>query len=135
MQITRKRRVDAHVDMVPMIDGLLQLFILLMMNMSFVAAAVQLELPKASPDDSQSQSSADSVVVHLDASGQLFLNDSPLGHEELTGRLVALTGSDAKRSVTFRADSSLKYDGIVKTLVAIQQAGLTQIHLAYEEQK
>ena len=134
MKIIRKRRVDAHVDMVPMIDGLLQLFILLMMNMSFVASAVQLELPKASLDSSQAQTSGDSIVVVLDASGHLLLNDAPLSRDELAGRITDLASGDPNRSVTFRADSTLKYDEIVKTLVAIQQAGVTQIHLAYERQ-
>jgi biopolymer transport protein ExbD len=130
MQFIRKRRVDAHVDMVPMIDGLLQLFILLMMNMSFVASAVRLELPTAS--EAPSQTSSEAIVVVLDASGQLYLNDAPLGRGDLADRVAALTGGDTKRSVTLRADSALKYDEIVKALVAIQQAGVTQIHLAYE---
>ena len=43
-----RRRPDANIDMTPMIDTLLQLFVVFMLNMSFILSTVHLDLPKAS---------------------------------------------------------------------------------------
>jgi biopolymer transport protein ExbD len=129
MDFRQRRKIDTHIDMTPMIDTLLQLFVVFMLNMSFLASAVHLELPKASAD--QAAPSA-AIAVSLDASGQVFVNTEMVGRTNLLGRLrdELAKGKDGK--VVLRADRALRYDQVLDALVIITQAGAAQVSLAYE---
>jgi biopolymer transport protein ExbD len=50
---------------------------------------------------------------------------------ELRGRLRSVLQQAKNREVLLRADRSLLYDKILETLVEMQKAGATNVHLAY----
>src|SRR5947209_4510350 len=126
MEFHRRRRVDTGIDMTPMIDTLLQLFVVFMLNMSFLASAVRLSLPRASADQAAPQ---EAIVVALDASNRLLVNNEPVGRHELRGRLRALLREAKEQRVMLRADRALPYESVLEALVAIRQAGVARVHL------
>jgi biopolymer transport protein TolR len=130
MEFHRRRKVDARLDMTPMIDTLLQLFVVFLLNMSFLASAVRLNLPRASAAET---APAEAIVVSLDASNRLFLNNEPVTRAELRERLLARLQQSKERRVVLRADRTLPYERVLETLIAVQQAGVARVHLAYEE--
>lgn len=130
MEFYRRRKIDAGIDMTPMIDTLLQLFVVFMLNMSFLASAVRLDLPRAS---ARQPAPTEAIVVSLDASNRVLVDDEPVPREELRRRLVALLQEGKGREVTLRADRTLPYEKVLAALIAIQQTGVAQVHLAYEE--
>jgi biopolymer transport protein ExbD len=128
MDFRYRRKIDPNIDMTPMIDTLLQLFVVFLLSMSFMSSAVRLELPQASLN----QPAPDApIVVTLDADGKIHVNDEVIGRAELRGRLRMLLQKAKNRDVLLRADKSLVYDKIIPALVEMQQAGATQVHLAY----
>ena len=72
MQFRYRRRIDSTIDMTPMIDTLLQLFVVFLLSMSFMSSAIRLELPQASL---QQLASDAPVIVTLDAADKVFVND------------------------------------------------------------
>lgn len=130
MQFRRRRKVDANIDMTPMIDTLLQLFVAFLLSMSFVASAVRLDLPKAS---ASSTATADGIVVVLNAAQQLFVNDESVEAEALPARLQAMLVKSPGRKIVLRADRTLPYEKILQTLIGVQQAGVGQVQLAYDD--
>ena len=129
MDFRRRRKVDATIDMTPMIDTLLQLFVVFLLSMSFVASAVRLELPRASV---QQPAGDTPLVVAMDATGALFLNDAPVVREELEARLRSAFAEGKNRQVLLRADKSLTYDRVLETLVEVQRAGTSNVLLSYQ---
>src|SRR5262245_4074956 len=125
MEFPRRKKVDANIDMTPMIDTLLQLFVVFMLNMTFLTSAIRLSLPQASADQ---PGPTDIVVVTLNAAGQLFINNQPAERSELPNRLVPLVQKSKERRVMLRADRTLAYEKVLETLVAIQQAGISQVN-------
>ena len=125
----RRRRIDGTIDMTPMIDTLLQLFVVFLLSMSFIASAVRLELPRTGV---QQVAPDTPVVVSLDATGAIFVNNDTVDRNELRGRLEGLLKHAQKREVLLRADQSLPYKKVLETLVEVQQAGAANILLAYE---
>jgi biopolymer transport protein TolR len=87
MEFQRRRKIEANIDMTPMIDTLLQLFMIFLLSASFVASAVRLNLPKAS---SNQTGPIQAVVVSLDAGNHLFVNNDPTNLQELPTRLTTL---------------------------------------------
>src|SRR5262245_30481746 len=131
MEFQRRRKTDTNIDMTPMIDTLLQLFVVFMLNMSFLASAVRLNLPRASAEQ---PAAADPIVVSLDAAARIFVNNEPVSRDELRVRLPALLSKSKERKVVLRADRGLRYEKVLEVLVAVQQAGGGHVSLAYEAQ-
>ena len=129
MEFHRRRKIDASIDMTPMIDTLLQLFLVFLLTATFAASAVPLKLPRASAEQAPA---ADAIVVSLDATRQLFVNQEPIGPSELLGRLHASWQKDKERRIVLRADRALPYEKVLEVLQTIQRAGATQVDLAYE---
>ena len=129
MKFVRRRRIDAAIDMTPMIDTLLQLFVVFLLSMTFATSAIRLELPRAS---AQPSTPAAPVTVAIDEKGSLFVGDRVVTKKELSAQVRAALGADSKRQVVLRAHRTLVYDRILETLVGIQQSGAENIQLAYE---
>jgi biopolymer transport protein TolR len=129
MEFQRRRKVDSHIDMTPMIDTLLQLFVTFLLSMSFAASAVRLDLPRASASQ---VAPPDSITVSYDGAQQLFLNDERVSPAELQNRLPALLQKTEERKVVLRADRGLPYEKVLEVMVQIQQAGASHIRLAYD---
>lgn len=129
MDLYRRRRIDAQIDMTPMIDTLLQLFMIFLLSASFVASSVQLDLPQAAAEQ---QRPGKPAMVSLTAENKLFLNDAPLELGDLRPRLKAEMVNISPPLVVFRADKSLPYQQVLLVLVEIQATGAAQILLEYE---
>jgi biopolymer transport protein ExbD len=132
MEFQRRRKIDAGIDMTPMIDTLLQLFVTFLMSMTFAASAVRLELPKAAAG---STTPAVPIVISVDAAHRFFCNNEPIAPGELRSRLIASLGTSKEREVVLRADGALPYKDVLKALVEINHAGATNVHLAYEAER
>jgi biopolymer transport protein ExbD len=129
MDFHRRRKIDANIDMTPMIDTLLQLFVVFLLSMSFIASAVRLDLPQASVRQDMPDTP---VVVAIDESSAWFVNNEPVARDQLQFRLNALLANSERREVLLRADRKLLYDKVLEALVEIQRAGVANILLAYE---
>jgi biopolymer transport protein TolR len=127
VELYRRRRIDAHIDMTPMIDTLLQLFMIFLLSASFVASNVRLTLPKAS---AERRPTAEPLVVSIDASDNLYLNDHRILRDELPAKLMALLERSESRSVLVRADRALSYERVLAVIVDIQSSGAKNIVLA-----
>jgi biopolymer transport protein ExbD len=132
MEFPRRRKIEAHIDMTPIIDTLLQLFLIFLISASFVASAVRLELPKASVNQ---KSSGEPIVVSLDADNQMFLNKEPIAADALRGKLAELLPRAKKQDVLLRADQGLAYKHVMRAIAEIKHAGVENIDLAYDEDK
>src|SRR5271165_7039693 len=120
MDFHRRRKIDANIDMTPMIDTLLQLFVVFLLSMSFVASAVRLDLPQASLQQNAPETP---VVVSIDGGNNLFVNNEAVTREELPHRLSAVLAGNKRREVLLRADRTLTYDKILEGMVGIQRGG------------
>jgi biopolymer transport protein ExbD len=127
VELYRRRRIDAHIDMTPMVDTLLQLFMIFLMSATFVASNVRLTLPKASVER---RATREPVVVSLDASEKVYLNDHQIASDELPAKLAALWEQSPERAVLLRADRKLPYERVLAVIVDIQAGGAKNIVMA-----
>jgi biopolymer transport protein ExbD len=129
MDLYRRRRIDAHIDMTPMIDTLLQLFMIFLLSASFVASSVQIDLPRAS---AQHPDPGERIAVAIDGDEKLFLNNAPVSRDTLHDTLHAACEIDKDLSILLRADRDLAYQKVVETLVDIQASGAAHVCLVYD---
>jgi biopolymer transport protein ExbD len=132
MDLYRRRRIDAHVDMTPMIDTLLQLFMIFLLSASFVASSVRLDLPKATVEQ---KAEAQNIVVSIDANNGVFLNTKPVARDQLGASLKPLLQQSKEPTVMLRADRKLLYEQVLDVMVDIRGSGATRVLLAYDPGK
>ena len=132
MEFYRRRKIEANIDMTPMIDTLLQLFLIFLLSASFVASSVRLDLPKAGV---QQKTQGKPVIVSLDLENHLFINQEMVSPADLLVKLPPLFRKENKQEVLLRADQSLAYKHVLKAIEALKKAGAENIHLAYDEEK
>src|SRR5262245_58908451 len=106
MDFHRRRKIDANIDMTPMIDTILQLFLIFLLSASFVASSVRLNLPQAAANQ---HGSGEPIVVSIDAANQVYINNESIVAADLPRRLPAMMQKSGMHEVIVRADQSLQY--------------------------
>jgi biopolymer transport protein TolR len=72
------------------------------------------------------------VLLVVDKTGQVFLDDKPVAPAELARRLVLVAGKNPDTEVQLRADEAVPYGRVVEVLGAAQKAGLSRIGFVAE---
>jgi biopolymer transport protein TolR len=115
----------SDINMTPLVDVMLVLVVILIITAPLLASSVRLELPKtaaARPSDAPAF-----VTVVLDKSGQAFVDERPLGPEQLAQRLQDAAKARPDTEIQLRADAGVPYGRVVEVMGAAQKAGLHRI--------
>jgi biopolymer transport protein TolR len=109
---------------------MLVLLVIFMVTAPILQQGVAIDLPKvaAAPlagDEEQ-------LVVNVNKAGQIFLNDTPISLPDLTTKLAAIRAARPDRQVYVRADQTVPYGSVMKTMAAVRESGLTKIGLVTE---
>ena len=120
----------SDINVTPLVDVMLVLLIIFMVTAPILQQGVAIDLPKvaASPlagDEEQ-------LVVNVNKAGQVFLNDTPMALDALTAKLAAIRAARPDRQVFVRADQSISYGQVMKTMGAVRESGLTKVGLVTE---
>src|SRR5512136_1247507 len=94
MDLFRRRRIEAHIDMTPMIDTLLQLFLIFMVGTTLASSTIDLNLPQAKKTEATPGGDSRVVVVSIDAGDRIYLDNRPIPRSRLQADLrLLLQGS------------------------------------------
>lgn len=131
MELFRRRRIDAHIDMTPMIDTLLQLFLIFMVGATLASSTIDIDLPRAQKDAVASSDISRVVVVSMDAGNRIYLDKRMIPKDKLQANLQPLLDNSKELTVLLQADKNLIYEQIIQVMAQIQQSGVTKLRLAY----
>ena len=120
----------SDINVTPLVDVMLVLLVIFMVTAPILQQGVAIDLPKvaAAPlagDEEQ-------LVVNVNKAGQVFLNDTAIALPDLTTKLAAIRAARPDRQVYVRADQSVPYGQVMKTMAAVRESGLTKIGLVTE---
>ena len=115
----------SDINVTPLVDVMLVLVVILIITAPLLASSLRLDLPHS--EAAQPVQSRHSVSLAVDASGQIYLNEAPMGAEAAALKLVELAADDAQAEVQVRADAHVPYGREVEVLGLAQKAGLTRI--------
>ena len=135
----KKHRAMAEMNVVPYIDVMLVLLVIFMVTAPMLQTGVQVDLPDAQANSLEAGEGATPLFVAVDEAGVITLEDgeetyADINNTELTSRITGQLGEQGRRPVYIRADKNVSYDFIMKTMVAVQQAGAKKIGLMAEPQ-
>ncbi len=115
----------SDINMVPLIDVMLVLLVIFIVTAPLLTHAVKLELPRASAHVNAAKT--DKIDFAIDANGALFWNGEPVTREAARTRFAAAGRQPLQPEIHLRADQSVPYRHVARTLADASRAGLTRV--------
>ncbi|MDR2785188.1 MAG: biopolymer transporter ExbD [Treponema sp.] len=126
----RKKTETAGVDITPLLDVVFQLLLFFILTSALVQPGIELDLPES---DQNSEALEADLVISVDRDGRVFFNDRIVSLEEIEISLRSFTAQNSNGNVILRVDSTASYGSFFSILDASRNAGINNLHLAYEE--
>ena len=124
------RGMMAQINVTPLVDVMLVLLVIFMVTAPLMQQGVQVNLPKA--DAKAITPTEEAVVVTIDKGGKTFINKDEIPGGDLRSRLSTMFANRAKKEVFLKADSSVPYGEVVKTMAEIKGAGIERLGMVTE---
>lgn len=130
-------REEPEINLIPMIDVLLVILIFLMVTTTYSKfAGLEINLPTADAQAQKEQPNEVNVVVT--AAGDVMINKVPVAGHEVEAIVTALrraAGDGKDPVVIINADAKATHQSVIDVMQASQQAGLSHISFATQQQQ
>jgi TolR protein len=119
----------AEINVTPLVDVILVLLIIFMVTAPMMQRGIDVALPQAR---SATGAEEDRLVVTVDRTNRVWLNETPVPLHMLEERLEAAARSLADPFVYLRADRAVPYGDVMAVMDRIKQAGVERVGLVTE---
>lgn len=131
MDVRRKRRLAADINVVPYIDVMLVLVVIFMATAT-IALGVQVDLPEAAANTLENVEEPIQLTVKSD--GALLLNigsnpDAPVSEDQARDIVSIALRHKPTRRVVVSGDKNADYGSIMNAMVLLQEAGAQKVGL------
>ncbi|MDR0584128.1 MAG: biopolymer transporter ExbD [Treponema sp.] len=126
----RKKTETAGVDITPLLDVVFQLLLFFILTSALVQPGIELDLPES---DQTSEALEADLVISVDRDGRVFFNDRVVSIEKIETSLRSFAAQNSNGNVLVRVDGAASYRNFFTILDASRNAGVKNLHLAYEE--
>ena len=121
----------ADINMTPFIDVMLVLLIIFMVAAPLLATGVPIDLPQTKAAALNVDQKPISVAV--DPKGDIFINDQPVGQDQLADKLKEMAKTDER--IYVRGANQVNYGRIAEVMSIITTAGFKRVALVTEPAK
>ena len=118
------------INVTPFVDVMLVLLIIFMVTAPMMTHGVKVDTPQTT--HGQMDVDAKSLMISIDASGQVFINDAQLKASELREKLPVILDVKQVKEVYIKADKSLPYGVVMHVMAQIRDAGIEKIGMVTE---
>lgn len=120
----------SEINVTPFIDVMLVLLIIFMVVAPLATVDVPLNLPTSK--NAASPSSEQPLILSLDASLHLFIDDKQITQDQLANQLQILSKGDKQQRIYIRADKTIPYEKFVDLINQLSALGYSKIALVNE---
>ena len=118
---------EPRIEIIPLID--IMFFLLasfMLVSLSMVnSRSVKVNLPTATTATQDSKK--DFVGLAVSAQGVAFLDQAPVGDQELAGALMALRNANPDLRVFISADREARHGAVIRVLDMVRAAGIQKV--------
>ncbi len=126
-------RPMAEINVTPFVDVMLVLLIVFMVTAPLLTVGVPVDLPQTRAKSLGEDREPLSVTV--DKAGQVFLQNTPIGVEELVPKLMAISENGYAQRIFVRGDKMVDYGKVMEVMGLLNAAGFTRIGLVTDAPK
>ena len=122
----------AEINTTPLVDVMLVLLIIFLLTVPVVSASINLKLPVQTA--LSQDTSGDYILISIDASGNLALNNTPASSVQELSSALSVVGSNTNRvQLHIRADGAAPYSSVAPVIDMAQGLGWAKISLLTEQ--
>jgi len=125
-----KSRLMGDINVTPFVDVMLVLLIIFMVTAPMMTHGVKVDTPQTT--HGQMDVNAKSLMISIDSSGQVFINDAQLNASEIREKLPVILDVKQVKEVYIKADKSLPYGVVMNVMAQIRDAGIEKIGMVTE---
>jgi biopolymer transport protein TolR len=129
----RRHRQMSEINVTPFVDVMLVLLIVFMVTAPLLTVGVPLDLPETK--SSTIQGNDEPLVISVDSTGRVFLEDIEVGIENLVPKLQAVTGAKQDQRIFVRGDTNVNYGRVLAVMGEIHNAGFKRVAMVSAGQK
>jgi len=123
----RRGRAMSEINVTPFVDVMLVLLIVFMVTAPLLTVGVPVDLPQTRAKSLGED--REPLSVSIDNSGQVFLNNTPIGAEELVPKLMAISENGYNQRIFVRGDKAVDYGKVMEVMGLLNAAGFARIGL------
>jgi len=131
MLITRKRRIDAGIDMTPLIDVVFQLLIFLMVSSQFIKPDLRVKLPTGPLETAKANPDLDVLKLLILEDNTILLEGEQVAQEQLSSKLRDVIRHTKITSLVIRSDKKADVGTFLPVMEIARQSGI--VNLAYDK--
>jgi biopolymer transport protein ExbD len=123
-------------NVIPMADIMLVLLIIFMVVTPMLQKGVSVDMASVTdPRDMQDADKDDAVIVAVTRDGTLYLGNTKIAKEEITGQVKDHIANKLDKTVYVKSDARAKYGDVVAVVDEIRSAGVDSLGLLTEKVK
>jgi len=119
-----------EINMTPLVDVMLVLLIIFIITVPVLTHSVKVDLPRA--DNTPNELKPETINLAVNADGNIFWNETQVTMEDLDLRLAAEANKQPQPEVHIRGDRTVDYEHVIKTMAAVQRAGILKLGFVTE---
>jgi biopolymer transport protein ExbD len=128
MRLGELTKMQAAINITPLVDVVLVLLIIFMVMAPQMRKGPDVNVPNtAKPSDQGDE--REQIVVSIDSTGALWINDHPVEGNHFDEALRAAVGNESNPKVVVRGDAKLNFREVRQTMAAIEQSGFRGVGL------
>ena len=125
MKLKESNKRKITVNLTSLIDVLFILIIFFSVSSTFLEQpGIELKLPKA---ESSEAHTTQKVIIYVDDSENLFLNDEMVSINNLTDEVKNLVEAQSDNSIVLKADAGVSHGMVIKIMDLLRQQGIYKI--------
>ena len=123
----------SEINVTPFVDVMLVLLIVFMVTAPLLTVGVPVDLPQTRAKSLGED--REPLAVTVDKDGQIFLQNSPIGIDDLVPKLMAISQNGYNQRIFVRGDKAVDYGKVMEVMGLLNAAGFTRIGLVTDAPK
>ncbi|MCP4808916.1 MAG: protein TolR [Proteobacteria bacterium] len=120
----------SEINVTPFVDVMLVLLIIFMVTAPMMVQGVEIDLPNS--EAPPLTGADDQIVLGIDESGNLYINETSYDVEEMARKLKAIHEANPDAAVFVKADGSIPYQQVMDVMALAKTAGIGKVGLVTE---
>jgi biopolymer transport protein TolR len=129
----RRARPMSEINVTPFVDVMLVLLIVFMVTAPLLTVGVPVDLPQTRAKSLGED--REPLAVSIDKGGMVFLQNTPVGIDDLVPKLMAISNNGYNQRIFVRGDKTVDYGKVMEVMGLLNAAGFTRIGLVTDASK
>ncbi len=128
MRLGESAKMQSAINITPLVDVVLVLLIIFMVMAPQMRKGPEVNLPNTAKPSEQGDERG-RILVSIDDTGGLWINDQQVAPERFGEALSAAVGTEPDPKVVIRGDARLKFGEVRQAMLALDKAGFRGVGL------